>query len=162
MEFEEYVATRGRALERYAYVLAGDAHLAQDLTQTALVKAYRRWSWVTRAGSPDHYVRRILTTSFIDHVRKRSSTERPTAVVREDVGGHDPAQVTVVRDQLRRGLTSLTGQQRAVLVLRIFEGYDDAAIADVLHCSQATVRSHASRGLGRLRDFLATDEGGVR
>ena len=76
--------------------------------------------------------------------------------------GHDPAQVTVVRDQLRRGLTSLTGQQRAVLVLRIFEGYDDAAIADVLHCSQATVRSHASRGLGRLRDFLATDEGGVR
>jgi RNA polymerase sigma-70 factor (sigma-E family) len=161
VEFEEYVATRGRALERYAYVLAGDAHLAQDLTQTALVKAYRQWSWVTRADSPDHYVRRILTTSFIDHTRKRSSTERPTGVVRDDVG-HDPAQVTVVRDQLRRGLTSLTGQQRAVLVLRIFEGYDDVAIADVLHCSPATVRSHASRGLDRLRAFLATDEGGVR
>jgi RNA polymerase sigma-70 factor (sigma-E family) len=162
VEFEEYVATRGRALERYAYVLAGDAHLAQDLTQTALVKAYRRWSWVARADSPDRYVRRILTTSFIDHTRKRSSTERPTGVVRDDVGGHDPAQVTVVRDQLRRGLTSLTGQQRAVLVLRIFEGYDDVAIADVLHCSPATVRSHASRGLDRLRAFLATDEGGVR
>ena len=53
MEFEEYFASRGRALERYAYVLSGDAHLAQDLTQTALVKAYRRWSWVARADEPD-------------------------------------------------------------------------------------------------------------
>ena len=70
MEFEEYVATRGRALERYAYVLSGDPHLAQDLTQTALVKAYRRWSWVARADQPDHYVRRIVTTSFIDWTRR--------------------------------------------------------------------------------------------
>ena len=159
MEFEEYVATRGRALERYAFVLAGDAHLAQDLTQTALVKAYRRWSWVARADSPDHYVRRILTTSVIDHTRKRSSTERPTDGVPDGVGGHDPAQVTVVRDQLRRGLTSLTARQRAVLVLRIFEGYDDDAIADVLHCSPTTVRSHASRGLERMRTFLSDDGG---
>jgi RNA polymerase sigma factor (sigma-70 family) len=70
--------------------------------------------------------------------------------------------VAVVRDQLRRGLTTLTPRQRAVLVLRIFEGYDDDAIADVLQCSPATVRSHASRGLDRLRDFMADDEGGVR
>ena len=82
VEFEEYVAARGRALERYAYVLAGDAHLAQDLTQTALVKAYRRWSWVARADQPDQYVRRILTTSFIDRARKRSSAERPVAGIR--------------------------------------------------------------------------------
>ena len=159
MEFEEYVATRGRALERYAYVLCGDAHLAQDLTQTALVKAYRRWSWVDRADSPDHYVRRILTTSFIDHTRKRSSAERPTDVLPEDAGGRDPATVTVVRDAVRRALTTLTPQQRAVLVLRHFEGYDDLAIAEVLHCSESTVRSHASRGLDRLRDHLSGEEG---
>ncbi len=158
MEFEEYVATRGRALERYAFVLAGDAHLAQDLTQTALVKAYRRWSWVVRADHPDQYVRRILTTSFIDHTRRRSSTERPVDVAPDGPGGPDPAHLTVVRDQVRRGLTSLTAQQRAVLVLRIFEGYDDDAIADVLRCSPATVRSHASRGLDRLRTFLSDDE----
>ncbi len=159
MEFEEYVATRGRALERYAYVLSGDPHLAQDLTQTALVKAYRRWSWVARADQPDHYVRRILTTSFIDWTRRRSSTERPTETVPEGSSGRDPATVTVVRDQLRRGLTSLTAQQRAVLVLRHYEGYDDEAIGAVLQCSAATVRSHASRGLHRLRDFLTTEDG---
>ena len=67
--------------------------------------------------------------------------------------------MTVVRDSLRRALTTLTPQQRAVLVLRHFEGDDDVAIADVLHCSEWTVRSHASRGLDRLRDHLAGEEG---
>jgi RNA polymerase sigma-70 factor (sigma-E family) len=159
VEFEEYVVSRGRALERYAYVLSGDAHLAQDLTQTALVKAYRRWSWVARADQPDQYVRRILTTSFIDHTRRRSSTERPVAEPSQGVSDRDPATVTVVRDSLRRALTTLSPHQRAVLVLRHFEGYDDLAIADVLHCSESTVRSHASRGLDRLRDHLSGEEG---
>ena len=64
-----------------------------------------------------------------------------------------------MRDQLRRALTALTAKQRVVLVLRIFEGYDDNAIADVLRCSAATVRSHASRGLDSLRDVLSALEG---
>jgi RNA polymerase sigma-70 factor (sigma-E family) len=160
VDFEDFVASRGRALERYAFVLSGDPHRAQDLVQTSLVKAYRRWSWVARADDPDRYVRRILTRSFIDETRRRSSSERPTAEVPDVPGGRDPATVAVVRDQVRRALATLTAQQRAVLVLRHFEGYDDPAIADVLHCSVATVRSHASRGLDRLRQFLTTDEGG--
>jgi RNA polymerase sigma-70 factor (sigma-E family) len=158
VEFEEYVTTRGRALERYAFVLAGDAHLAQDLTQTALVKAYRRWAWVAGADQPDHYVRRILTTSFIDWTRRRNNTERPAATLPERAGGRDPETVTVIRDQVRRALVTLTPHQRAVLVLRHYEGYDDTAIAAVLHCSPTTVRSHASRGLVRLRDFITSDD----
>jgi DNA-directed RNA polymerase specialized sigma24 family protein len=39
-------------------------------------------------------------------------------------------------------------------VLRHFVGLADAAIADELGCSQATVRSHATRGLQRMRDVL--------
>src|SRR4051794_20911234 len=77
MEFDEYVAARGPALERYAFVLTGDAQRSQDLVQTALVKAYRRWRWVVRAGHPDAYVRRIVTTSYLDWRRLRSSGEHP-------------------------------------------------------------------------------------
>ena len=81
MEFEQYVASRGRALERYAYVLTGDAHLAQDLTQTALVKAYRRWSWVTRSDRA-----RPLRPPHPDHVVHRldPAQEQPRATRRRD------------------------------------------------------------------------------
>ena len=158
MDFEDYVATRGRALERYAFVLSGDAHTAQDLVQTALLKAYRRWRSVTRADHPDAYVRRIVTTSYLDWRRRRGSAEEPVGDLPEGPGGHDPADGVVRRDELRRALATLTPHQRAVLVLRHYEGYDDAAIAAVLDCGEGTVRSHASRGADRLRRALAAPD----
>ena len=155
MEFEEYVAARGRALERYAFVLTGDRQRSQDLVQTALFKAYRRWRQVSRAEHPDAYVRRILTTSYLDWRRRRSSTEEVIGDLPEPVStGTDPADQVVLRDEMVRALGTLTPHQRAVLVLRHYEGYDDGAIAAVLGCGEATVRSHATRGAQRLRAVL--------
>jgi RNA polymerase sigma-70 factor (sigma-E family) len=155
MDFDEYVAARGPALERYAFVLTGDVQRSQDLVQIALVKAYRRWRWVVRADHPDAYVRRIVTTSYLDWRRRRSSDERPVGTVPDvPAAGADPADRVAERDELRRALATLTAQQRAVLVLRHYEGYDDVAIAAVLGCSEGTVRTHASRGGQRLREAL--------
>src|SRR3954463_9422193 len=118
MEFEEYVAARGRALERYAFVLTGDAQRSQDLVQIALAKAYRRWRRVTRAEHPDAYVRRIVTNSYLDWHRRRGSTEEPVDVLPERAEGSfpDPADGVVLRDEIQRALTTLTTHQRAVLV----------------------------------------------
>jgi len=155
MEFEEYVAARGRALEQYAYVLTGDRHRAQDLTQVALAKAYRRWRRVTRAGHPDAYVRRIVTNSYLDWRRRRGNAEEPVEVIPEQAdGAADPADRIALRDELQRALSTLTTHQRAVLVLRHYEGQDDAAIAAILGCGEGTVRTHASRGAQRLRAAL--------
>lgn len=163
MEFTDYVAARGPALERFAYVLTGDADLAQDLVQTALLKAYRRWRWVTRAEHPDAYVRRIVTTSYLDWRRRRSNAEAPVDAV-PDRAGPDLADGVVERDQLRRALGTLTPRQRAVLVLRHYEGLNDAAIAALLRCGEVSVRSHASRGAARLRASLdrTISPGGTR
>ena len=158
MDFEDYVAARGRALERYAFVLSGDAHTAQDLVQTALLKAYRRWRRVTGAEHPDAYVRRIVTTSYLDWRRRHGSGEEPLGDLPGLAEGSDPADGVVQRDELRRALATLTPHQRAVLVLRHYEGYDDSAIAAVLRCGEGTVRTHASRGTERLRRALAAPD----
>ena len=158
MEFSEYVAARGAALERFAYVLTGDAHLAQDLVQTALLKAYRRWRWVARAEHPDAYVRRIVTTSYLDWRRGRGGRDELLGDLPDAASGQDLADGVVRRDELRRALRTLTPQQRAVLVLRHYEGYDDAAIAAVLNCGEGTVRTHASRGAERLRRALGAPD----
>jgi RNA polymerase sigma factor (sigma-70 family) len=50
-----------------------------------------------------------------------------------------------------RLLGGLPRQQRAVLVLRYYEGLTDQEIADVLGCRPVTVRSNASRALAALR-----------
>jgi RNA polymerase sigma factor (sigma-70 family) len=63
----------------------------------------------------------------------------------------DHAQGIVDADELRRRLATLGRKQRAVLVLRYYEQMEDEAIADLLGCSPATVRSQASKALRTLR-----------
>ena len=62
--------------------------------------------------------------------------------------------MTSDRDLIWRGLDRLGRRQRAVVVLRYFEDYDLAAIADALGITQGTVKSQLSRALTNLREIL--------
>jgi RNA polymerase sigma-70 factor (sigma-E family) len=157
LRFEEYVATRGRDLERYAYALVSDATSAQDLVQSALLKALRRWRRIATMDEPHAYVRRILTTCYLDdrRLKSRRPAERLTAEVPETSTGPDPNTAAADLDAIGRALHVLTRQQRAVVVLRHYLDMDDETIADELGCSPATVRSHAAHGLQRLRTTLS-------
>jgi DNA-directed RNA polymerase specialized sigma24 family protein len=45
--FEEFMAAALPGLLRFGFVLTGDPHRAEELTQAALVKTYRRWRHLT-------------------------------------------------------------------------------------------------------------------
>lgn len=152
MTFEEYVAQRGQALLRLAYVLAGDSHLAEDLAQTALMDAYRHWRKVEAADDQDAYVRRILVNAHLSWYRRRSSRERPTEVQPVPGVEADLADAVVARDQTRQLLAGLAPKARTMLVLRYYADLDDAAIAKLMGLSPSTVRASASRALAALRD----------
>jgi RNA polymerase sigma-70 factor (sigma-E family) len=151
MEFDEYVATRGRQLVRLGYTLTGDHQHAEDLAQVALTKAYRHWRRIRRGDDPHVYVRRVLVNSFASLVRKRSSGETPKAEVDPGGAAPDPADALAEQDILWRALATLTPRERVVIVLRFYEDLDDTAIAEVLGIKTTTVRSTASRGLASLR-----------
>lgn len=157
MNFDEYVAARGPGLLRLAFVLTADSHLAQDLVQIGLARAYSKWAWVSAAEHPDAYVRRILVNEHIGARRRRWWGERPgrnagdvndaaTATATRDV-----ADEVAERDQARRVLDSLPTRARTVLVLRYYADLDDIAIADLMGLSPSSVRSTASRALATLR-----------
>ncbi|SHN46166.1 SigE family RNA polymerase sigma factor [Cryptosporangium aurantiacum] len=150
--FDSYVAADGAALLRFTYVLTGDHHLAEDLVQEALVKVHRRWDRIRRVEQPGPYVRKAVLRQYLSWRRRRSSSEVPAmdAVGPEPVS-RDPADALVDRDALGTLLATLPRRQRAVLFLRFYEDLDDTAIGELLGCSPATVRGHASRGLARLR-----------
>jgi len=152
VQFDEYVAARGQALLRLAFVLVRDEHLAEDLVQTALTDAFRHWRKVSRADHPDAYVRRILINTHLAWIRRRSSGERPTADPPAPAPSADHADGIVSRDESRRLLDALAPRARTVLVLRYYADLDDAAIADLLDISPSTVRATASRALATLRE----------
>jgi RNA polymerase sigma-70 factor (sigma-E family) len=153
--FDDYLAAHGAALQRYAFVLTGNAADAEDLVQTALVRAYRRWRRIGKMAAPHAYVRRIVTGCFIDQRRRRNSTEQPMDAVPDAADPTDHTERVADLDAIIRALDHLTAQQRAVLTLRHLLGLPDGEIARDLGCSVSTVRSHASRGLHRLRELLS-------
>lgn len=154
MDFDEFVLARRPAMLRLAFLLCGDAHLAEDLVQTALVKAFRRWRLVQRSEWPDAYVRRILLTSYLDWRRKLSSQERPVEHPDSSEPPADQFALLTDRDELFRALGDLPRRQRAVVVLRYFDDLDDHSIADILGVREGTVRSQAARALSKLRVAL--------
>ncbi|MGA8258487.1 MAG: SigE family RNA polymerase sigma factor [Nocardioides sp.] len=148
--FEEFVAARSTALWRSAFLLTGDAHKAEDLLQTALVKAWRRWDSIERREAVESYVRKAMVTTYTDWWRRRWNGEAPTEVLPESAGGDEADRVDVRRDVLA-ALATLPRGQRAVLVLRYFDDLSEAQTADALGISVGTVKSQASRALAALR-----------
>lgn len=74
--FEHFVATRSSGLLRTAYLLTQDNHLAEDLLQTALGKAWRSWARIET--HPEAYVRKILVNTYATWWRRKWNGEHPT------------------------------------------------------------------------------------
>jgi DNA-directed RNA polymerase specialized sigma24 family protein len=73
-------------------------------------------------------------------------------------GGPAGAELVDLRDVLVRLMLQLPARQRAVIVLRYWEGLSEAEAAELLGCSVGNVKSAASRGMARLRDLHADAE----
>jgi RNA polymerase sigma-70 factor (sigma-E family) len=151
--YEEFADARLAPLLRYAVMLTGDPHQAQDLVQETMVRVQLNWRRVARADSPERYVRRMLTNQYVDW--RRGSWMRRVLLRGEPdetvAAPADHAQSAVDRDQVWSWLSRLPRRQRATLVLRYYEDLPDAEIADILGCAVGTVRSSISRALATLR-----------
>ncbi|ASO18558.1 RNA polymerase sigma-70 factor (sigma-E family) [Actinoalloteichus hoggarensis] len=160
MTFDDFVATRLRELLRYATVLSCDPHLAEDIVQEVLIRAQSRWRRIEALGSPQHYVRRMVTNEFLSWRRRRAA--RDVSVPPDSLGvlaGADRDQITAFdeRDAMLARIARLPPRQRAALVLRYYEGLAHAEIAAIMRCSEGTARSHLSRALAALRIETASE-----
>ena len=163
--FSEYVTARGSSLLRFAFVLCGDRHLAEDLVQDVLAKMHRRWKTVEAAESPDAYVRKSIVHEFLSWRRRLTNHELAVADLPPATGAvDDRASESAARDEMWRLLASLPRSQRVVLTLRFYEDLAYDEIAEVMGCAAVTARVHAARGLAKLRIELGleSDHPGVR
>ena len=152
MTYDEFVANRLAALSRYALMLTGDPHMAQDLVQETMVRVHEKWRLVVAADSPEQYAKRMLTNQFLAWHRGswfRRVRLRPELT--ERAAPHDHAQRSADRDEVWQTLATLPKQQRAAVVLRYYEDRPDQEIADILGCSVSAARAYISKALATLR-----------
>jgi RNA polymerase sigma-70 factor (sigma-E family) len=151
-DFQAFVEVRYTALLRTAFLLTGSSYAAEDLVQSALLRAMRRWE---RIDDPMAYLRRVMVNQRTNLWRRVTSREVLLADLtsrRDRVS--DETSTLAQRDELLTALAALPVRMRAVLVLRYWEDLSEAETADLLGCSAGSVKSQASRGLARLREVL--------
>jgi RNA polymerase sigma-70 factor (sigma-E family) len=160
MRFDEFAIALLPGALRLATALTGDQASAEDIVQEVMLRAHRRWATISQLDRPDSYVRTMIVNEFIS-TRRRTwrliPSGRATDLDTEVMPDH--AAKLADRAALIAELGKLPRRQRAVLVLRYYEGLSDQSIAELLGTSPVTVRGYAFRALAKLRIELAPAAG---
>jgi RNA polymerase sigma-70 factor (sigma-E family) len=148
-------ASTGAASVRLAYLLTGDRALAEDIAQDAFVRVVGRLGHLRDPGAFDAYLRRAIVNLAKNHHRRTAIERRFLSRSAPPDAVPPPERQLVDRQAIVAALGRLSERQRAAIVLRYYEDLSEDAIAQILRCRPATVRSLVARGVQSLRgEFL--------
>ena len=149
VELTLWLQERQSALIRAARAICFDSQNADDVLQEALLDVYERWEKVSNHENLEAYVIRVMVSKHID-MRRKWARRRDEQEVTFDL----PEAVLQIADQsddvvqrllVQSALKTLTGMQRAVLVLVYEYGLVLREVAEVLQIPAGTVASHLAR-----------------
>ena len=142
---------------RLAYVILGDAGLAEEVVMEALLKTFSGWRRIRDMDRVDAYLRRSVVNLCRSKIRRKGIEGRVNATVhhRDErrAPDWDPERHETARE-VWRAVRALPPRQRACVVLRYFEDLPEAQIADSLDCSIGTVKSQLSKARAKLEATL--------
>lgn len=148
------------AVCRYAIRLGAPPDEAEDLAQEVFLRAFRSIDSFAPATNFRAWLFRIATNCFIDGARRRGS--RPEVPAWEQglkVSARENPGEAVERRELdqavRDAVQVLPETERAVLVLRVYEGLSHREIARAVGKTEPTVRWHLHQARRRLRELLS-------
>jgi RNA polymerase sigma-70 factor (sigma-E family) len=151
--FHRFFEDHHTDLARLAFMLTGEAGIADDLAADAFVEMWRHWARVEAADSPVAYARGIVANLARQWI-KRQTRERAgllgLGLLRRGSGEPDTLAVLDVRAALRR----LPPRRRECVVLRYAFDVPEREVAEMLGISIGAVKSQASRGAAQLSTFL--------
>jgi len=162
--FDEIVRRHQGRVYAVAYRITSNREDALDVAQEALLKAYRKiGSWQPSGGFVS-WLLKLTANQAIDHIRRRKrrglqqfdENYIESQLADHSVAGNTETSVWAneIDRRVHRALDVLSESQRAVFVMRHYEGMQLAAIAEVLGCTVGSVKVHLFRALRKLQKEL--------
>lgn len=148
-------------LFRFLIRLTGDEAEVKDILQDIFIRLAREPDLLAGVAAPRSYLFRMAHRLAIDRARREEALARYAQRAHAEGEQPPPAVPSGAkvddhwrRDQLGVALTGLPAEQRAVLLLKIWEGLTFAEIAETLEISPDTAASRYRYALNKLRDAL--------
>jgi RNA polymerase sigma-70 factor (ECF subfamily) len=163
-DFEQIVMVHLTAVYRAAMAICGNNDLAEDMAQTALLKAYKHFGSFERGTNCKAWLLSILRNTWIDHLRKQRV--RPNQVTLEaDLVAQETGHETMWSnaedllenfsdEQVILALQQLPDEQRLTLFLVDVEQLSQDEVAKIMDVAVGTVKSRTSRARSAMKDSL--------
>ena len=162
--FRELVDAYKDRLFAFVWRMVRDHHEAEDIAQSAFVKAYEALGSYSEKWAFSTWLFTIAYRLCVNHLRKRRALSGDVDFSR--IGGREPdVQRTVANTEEARRLQELIWEaverlsvpQKSSLLLFYREGKSCEEIGHVLEMPTVTVKSHLHRARARLRDALSAE-----
>lgn len=150
--------------------ICGDESLAEDVVQESFIKAFRQMENFRGGSKFSTWLYRIAVNQALDAVRKRSrmhfwlgwlplsgqdeDEDAPPLQVAAPEGNLSEAELSDHRAAIGRALTSLDPEHRAVVELRLVQGFSTDETAKILKCKRGTVLSRLYYSCRKLQRLL--------
>jgi RNA polymerase sigma-70 factor (ECF subfamily) len=137
------------------------SHTASFATSTAPL--INIWNQLPRLRDPDRFdawTYRVIVRAATAEARRAGPAEHTSPLLPDDADvsrAPDDFRAVADRDQLERGFSRITAEQRAVLVLQHYAGLSQAEIADVLGVPVGTAGSRIHYAVRALRAAIEAD-----
>ena len=156
--YADLLRSRGDRLFALAQRILRDVDRTEDAVQEALVIAWRDLPGLRDPDRFDAWLHRLVVRSCVHEAMRQRRLVANLHVLPADLAaGPDDFLSVADRDQLERGFRRLDPQQRAILVLRHYAGFEPAEIADILGIPAGTARSRLHHAHRAMRAALDAD-----
>ena len=175
---EQELAARARAGDRQAFralverfehdvaatvvAMLGPGAEVDDVVQEVFIRFYEALPQFRGEAKVSTYLKRIAINRSLDELRRRKRTlarflsrdDASASVPEPGAEGDDEVDRRERRALVHRAIGSLPPKHRAVVVLRLIEGYSTEETAEMLGVAYGTVLSRLNRARNKLRTVL--------
>lgn len=157
--FRTIVDSYRERLIRIGYRYLHDWDEAVDLSQETFIRAYQSLATYDPTKKFDSWLIRIMVNLCIDRIRHRSLFEKHLFRYEDTIHApsktpDDALESARQIDLLQKAIGQLNDRQQSAFILRELEGLSFEAIADILKCTQTTVRVHLFTAKKKLQKLL--------
>ncbi|MFC1569737.1 RNA polymerase sigma factor [bacterium] len=166
LAFQELVRNHDRKVLGLAYQMLGNQQDAEDVYQEVFMKVYKNIQKFRFQSAFETWLYRIVVNTAINY-RKTRNKHLNNTIIPEDFDedsswaplDHNPlpdqiAMNQEIRNQIQTVLDRLTLIQRTVFVLRFYQDFKIKDIAEIISCTEGTVKNTLFRSTIKVRHHL--------